>query len=99
MTPSNKWIKYTAYLSEEMYKELMKFSVKNDIPATKIIRDGIANRLNKGDPYVGGYNAGVEKAMIVVKKNKAAGMRFPDGKSVSDMLCDDLKKNLMENKK
>ena len=99
MTLSNKWIKYTAYLSESMYKDLMKFSVDNSVPATKIIRDGIASRLNKGDPYVGGYNAGIEQAMIVVKENRAAGMRFPDGKSVSDMLCADLKKNLMRNKK
>jgi hypothetical protein len=97
MTPSKKPLKpFMAYIDEGQYTRMRKFSVKSRIPMSQLIREAIDMRIANGTPYVDGFNAGIEKAMLVVSANKAAEMRFPSGKSFAELINTDLENARME---
>lgn len=97
MTPSKKPLKpFMAYLDEGQYARMRRFAVKSRIPMSQLIREAIDMRIAKGSPYVDGFNAGIDKAMVVVSSNKAAEMRFPSGKSFAELINSDLENTRME---
>lgn len=87
---------HMTYLTFEQYARLKRFSTKNNIPMTQVIRESIDARIADGDRYSQGYNTAIRKAMQVVLENKAAKMRFPSGKSFADLVNEDLKKLTLE---
>ena len=89
MTPSLK--PFMAYLEYPIYADLKKFSKKHDVSMSRIIREAIVARVSEGDRYVAGFNAGIEKSIDAVQKNKAAKMRFPSGKSFAELVSEELK--------
>lgn len=98
MTPSKKppLKPFMAYIEEEQYARMRKFSTKSRVPMSHLIREAIDMRIAPNAPYVDGYNAGLQKAMAVVSGNKAAEMRFPSGKSFAELINADLEIALME---
>lgn len=97
MTLSKKPLKpFMAYLEEGQYARMRRFSVKSRIPMSQLIREAIDMRISNGNPYVEGFNAGIDKAMTVVSSNKAAEMRFPSGKSFAELINADLENTRME---
>lgn len=98
MTPSKpKPLKpFMAYIDEEQYVRMRRFSTKSRIPMSKLIREAIDIRIAPNNPYVDGFNAGLDKAMAVVAENKASDMRFPSGKSFGELINADLETAKME---
>jgi hypothetical protein len=98
MTPSKKppLKPFMAYIEEDQYARMRKFSTKSRVPMSHLIREAIDMRIAPNAPYVDGYNAGLQKAMTVVSGNKAAEMRFPSGKSFAELINADLETALME---
>ncbi len=97
MIPSKKPLKpFMAYLEEGQYTRMRRFALKSRIPMSKLIREAIDMRISSGNPYVDGFNAGIDKAMAVVSLNKAAEMRFPSGKSFAELINSDLENTRME---
>lgn len=98
MTPSkSKPLKpFMAYLEEGQYTRMRRFSVKTRIPMSQLMREAIEMRIANSNPYVDGFNAGIDKAMTVVSANKAAEMRFPSGKSFAELINSDLENARME---
>ena len=97
MTLSKKPLKpFMAYLEEGQYARMRRFALKSRIPMSQLIREAIDMRIANGNPYVDGFNAGIDKAMSVVSANKAAEMRFPSGKSFAELINSDLETTRME---
>ena len=97
MTLSKKPLKpFMAYLEEGQYARMRRFALKSRIPMSQLIREAIDMRIANGNPYVDGFNAGIDKAMSVVSSNKAAEMRFPSGKSFAELINSDLETTRME---
>lgn len=101
MTPSKgKPLKpFMAYIDEEQYARMRKFSTKTRIPMSQLIRESIDMRIATGSQYVEGFNSGIKKAMTIVSSNKAAEMRFPSGRSFAELINEDLEKAGMEQDK
>jgi hypothetical protein len=96
MTLSKRLKPFMAYIEDEQYTRMKKFSLKSRIPMSQLIREAIDMRIAKGTPYVDGFNAGISKAITVVSANKAAEMRFPSGKSFAELINSDLENVRME---
>lgn len=87
---------FMAYIEEDQYARMRKFSTKTRIPMSQLIREAIDMRIATNAPYVDGFNAGLQKAMSIVSANKAAEMRFPSGKSFAELINTDLEQANME---
>lgn len=90
MTRSKPLKPFMAYIEEEQYARMRRFSDKARIPMSQLIREAIEMRIATESPYVDGFNDGIEKAMSLVKGNKAAEMRFPSGRSFAELINFDL---------
>lgn len=98
MSPSRKppLKPFMAYIEEDQYARMRKFSTKARLPMSHLIREAIDMRIAPNAPYVDGFNAGLKKAMSVVAGNRAAEMRFPSGKSFAELINTDLEAVAME---
>jgi hypothetical protein len=85
-----------AYIDEGQYARMRKFSTKTRVPMSQLIREAIDMRIAPNAPYIDGFNAGLQKAMIIVSSNKAAEMRFPSGRSFAELINEDLENAEME---
>ena len=83
---------FMAYLDYPAYADLKRFSQKNNISMSQLIREGITSRMSGGDRYCAGFNDGVNSSINVVNESKAAKMRFPSGKSFAELVIEDLQK-------
>lgn len=83
---------FMTYLTSDQHQKLKKFSKRNNIAISAIIRESTDAFLRGDDQYSQGYNAGLRKAMQVVEENKASKMRFPSGKSFAELVNDDIRK-------
>lgn len=84
-SPSNTLKPFMAYLDPRDYARLKKLSKATKIPMAQLIREGVSARLS-GNEYNKGYNAGLQKAVDVVKSLEFSGIRFPSGKSIADLV-------------
>lgn len=81
---------FVVYLDNNTHSKLKDFAESNSISMNEIIREGIEQRIDKNKTYVSAFNAAIKKAMIVVKKNPAGKMSFPNGLSFADCVNKDL---------
>lgn len=88
--PSKNYKPFLTYLEHQEYAKLKKFAAKNKVPMTQVIREAITARTIGGDPYVTGFNDGLQEAMNAVNAMQHAKMRFPSGKSFAELVTDDL---------
>jgi hypothetical protein len=93
---SKKLKPFITYLEEEDHQRLKKFAKLKKLTMAKVIREGVLMRLAADSPYLKGYNEGVLRSMTVVKDHPASQMRFPSGQSFSELICDDLCKQYMQ---
>lgn len=99
MTLSNNYKPFLTYLNPIEYARLKKFSTKNKTPMTQIVREAVTARITDGNPYVNGFNAGIQEAIDAVNAMKHAQMRFPSGKSFAELVSDELIVRLMKEQK
>lgn len=76
---------FMCYIPDSQYNRLKKFSMKENLPMSQLMREAIELRIAKGNPYVTGHNEGLTKAIKAVADHKAAQMRFPSGKSFAEL--------------
>lgn len=88
--PSKNYKPFLTYLEHQEYTKLKKFAAKNKMPMTQIVREAITARIVGGDPYVTGFNDGLQEAINAVNAMKHAQMRFPSGQSFAELVTDDL---------
>jgi len=81
---------FMAYLEESQHALLMKFSKKTQIPMSRLVREAITMRIAENNPYMSGFNDGLNKAIEVVHANKASQMRFPSGRSFAELVGEEL---------
>lgn len=89
-TPSKNYKPFLTYLDQAEYAKLKKFASKTKTPMTQIVREAVTARVSGGNPYVEGFNAGLQEAIDAVSAMKHAQMRFPSGKSFAELVSDDL---------
>lgn len=83
--PSNTLKPFMAYLDPRDYARLKKLSKATKIPMAQLIREGVSARLSDNE-YNQGYNAGLQKAVDVLKSLEFSGIRFPSGKSIAELV-------------
>ena len=83
---------FMTYLEEKDIDRLKKFAKKKKITMSQVIREGLSARMAEGDPYMAGFNAGVDESIRLIKDNKASQMRFPSGSSFAELMELDLMK-------
>lgn len=88
--PSKNYKPFLTYVEHQEYAKLKKFAAKNKIPMAQIVREAITARIVGGDPYVTGFNDGLQEAINAVNAMKHAQMRFPSGQSFAELVTDDL---------
>jgi hypothetical protein len=84
------------YLEPKEIKRLKKFSADHKIAMTQVVREAVNARLTAGDPFTNGFNTGIDKAVTAVKATQWAQMRFPSGRSIAELIDDDLSSLKME---
>lgn len=84
-TPSETLKPFMAYLPPSDYARLKKLSKQTKIPMSQLVREGVSARLSSNE-YSSGFNDGLQKAIDVVKAMEIAGIRFPSGKSIGDLV-------------
>jgi len=83
--PSETLKPFMAYLPQQDYARLKKLSKFTKVPMSQLVREGVSSRLS-GNQYNTGFNDGLQKAVDVVKSMEIAGIRFPSGNSVGDLI-------------
>lgn len=83
---------FMAYLPYAQYAKLKKYSLKHGINMSQVIRESLDARIDGGDQYLVGFNAGLAEAITAVENNKAAKMRFPSGASFAELVTADINK-------
>ena len=95
MTLSANYKPFMTYLTPKDIVRLKRFSKFHKIPMAQVMREGLEARLSSGNQYTNGYNEGLFKAVKVVEGMEAAQMRFPSGKSFSELIEEEISKNII----
>jgi hypothetical protein len=85
-----------AYIDEYQHTAMAKLSKKTKIPMSQLVREAINMRVASGNPYVNGFNDGLNKAISIVSANTASQMRFPSGKSFAELINEEISTANME---
>ena len=80
------------YIEWAKHAELKRFAAKHDISMSQVVREAVECRVEGGTGYTTGFNSGVRKCIESVQVNKVLKMKFPSGKSFSDLVASDFKK-------
>ena len=91
-----KYKPFMAYIEPAMQTALRKFAKKKRTTMTEVIREALNARLTPGDPYVAGFNNGIDAAVAAVKNTKAAQMRFPSGKTFAEIISDEVERHYLQ---
>lgn len=95
-TPSKAKKGFMAYLDDEQHSKLKSYSESSGISMSQLIREAVDARISKGNPYVAGFNKGVESSIVAINSNTASQMRFPSGASFAEILGADLNRLKLE---
>ena len=52
----------------------------------RILREGLEVRMAQDNPYLKGFNDGLNAAINVINANQASQMRFPSGQSFGELI-------------
>lgn len=81
---------FLAYLRIPEHIKLKRFAKNSKLSMTQIVREGILMRMSEGNPYVSGFNDGLNAVVDAVNSNPAFQMRFPSGQSFADILTNEI---------
>lgn len=72
------------YIPVDLNVRLSKYSEEWRVSKSSIVRDGIESRVSHGveDPYVKGFNNGLEEAVRICKEIAIMKMMYPSGTTV-----------------
>lgn len=86
MTLSKKLKPFMTYLDDADYVKLKKFAKSKKVTMARILREGLEVRMAQDNPYLKGFNDGLNAAIKVINANQASQMRFPSGQSFGDLI-------------
>lgn len=96
MTTSKKKknvIPYMVHLEPAKIKELKKYAKSESKSISAVVRNAVDAKLFGGiDPYRSGLINGLRMASEAAKATAGAQMKFPDGKSFADLVCEQIDK-------
>jgi len=85
---------FMTYITEADHTSLRKFAKAKKITMAQLIREGVAMRMSDGT-YASGFNDGVKASIATIGTLPAAQMRFPSGMSLSELIADELFKQMI----
>lgn len=91
-----KYKPFMAYIEPTMQTALRKFAKRKKTTMTEVIREALNARLTPGDPYIAGFNNGIDAAVSAIKNTKAAQMRFPSGKTFAEIISDEVERHYLQ---
>ena len=86
MTLSKKLKPFMTYLDDADYVKLKKFAKAKKVTMARILREGLEVRMAQDNPYLKGFNDGLNAATNVINANQASQMRFPSGQSFGELI-------------
>jgi hypothetical protein len=96
MTHSNNYKPVMIYLTKTDAERLKRIAKKMRVPVTQIAREAITARISAGDPYVSGFNNGIDKALATIESWEMSKMRFSSGASFGEVVSDLIIKQRMK---
>jgi hypothetical protein len=90
----NKLKPFMTYITEADHASLRKFAKAKKITMAQLIREGVTMRMSDGT-YATGFNDGVKASIAAISALPAAQMRFPSGQSFSELIADELFKQMI----
>jgi hypothetical protein len=95
MTPSKKLKPFMTYLDDADYLKLKKFAKSKKLTMARILREGLEVRMAQDNPYINGFNNGLNAATKAINDHQSSQMRFPSGQSFGDMMSVEIAKLTM----
>ena len=81
------------YVLKEEIANIKAFAKSHSKSVSELVREGLQIRMSDdSDPYRSGFDAGLDAGMSAIKKSNWAQMTFPSGKTLADLLCDELER-------
>ena len=87
-TVKRNMIPYSVYLREDQVAKLR--AMAGNRKASDLIRTALDTIDERGNDFNSGMRVGIVAAIEVVRNSKHGQIRFPNGKTISDMIVDDL---------
>lgn len=81
---------FFAYLTEDQFIALKRFSADTGVSMSQVIRESVDARLSKGDQYVAGYNQAITDVINTINSNNLSKMAFPSGKTFGEVIIEDI---------
>lgn len=78
------------YVPVEVHEKMKQLSESLEVSMSQIAREAINMRLSSNDQYESGFSAAVDHCQRLIRDNMAAQMRFPSGKSVAEILTQEI---------
>ena len=95
MTPSpNKLRPFMTYINDADYVKLRKFAKSRKLTMAQVLREGLSMRVAVDNPYLRGFNEGLDASIKIISGHHAAQMRFPSGASFAEIISDELIKHM-----
>jgi hypothetical protein len=92
--PVSKLKPFMTYMTEEDHASLRKFARSKKLTMAQLIREGVTMRMSDGT-YTSGFNDGIKASIKAISGIPAAQMRFPSGQSFSELIADELFKQMI----
>ena len=94
MTPSKKekLKPFMTYINDADYIKLRKFAKTKKLTMAQVLREGLSMRVAVDNPYLRGFNEGLDASIKIISGHHAAQMRFPSGQSFADLMADEIMK-------
>lgn len=92
MMSLSKYKPLMTYLDQGDLNTLKKYAKKNKTTMAQVIREALQAKFAHGDPYSAGFNDGIQKCIDTINTIQGAQLRFPSGKSVAELIEEELDK-------
>jgi hypothetical protein len=86
----SKYQPVMTYLEQKDIIRLKAYAKKSKVPMAHVIRESLHSKFAKGDPFSAGFNEGVNACIYKIHDIQGAQMRFPSGKSVAELIEEEL---------
>ena len=90
MTLSKKLKPFMTYMDDADYVKLKRFAKAKRVTMAKILREGLMVRMAEDNPYINGFNDGLNTAIKIIGEHQASQMRFPSGKSFGELINEEI---------
>lgn len=81
------------YVLKDDFPEIEAYAKKHKIKLSQLGREALKIRMSpESDQYVTGLNDGLDLGMEEIRKSNWAQMTFPTGKTLAELLCEELER-------